>query len=193
MISRSEESQARQVDRTTYTLGPIRSKPRSASAALHPGHHCLAISEPASAADSLGRGIPPRSAHGTGRLNIAVRLLGLALSLATLAEFAALLLVLSRRVPGLADRAFVLGIGKIAFASLLVASALGLNWLLLDRLIGLETVAWSDSLLILLSGGMLGGLIYFLATLGLGCPEIRPVLDRIPWRRRLQPSDSAAP
>ena len=125
--------------------------------------------------------------------SLEVRGLGLALSLATLAEFAALLLVLSRRVPGLADRAFVLGIGKIAFASLLVASALGLNWLLLDRLIGLETVAWSDSLLILLSGGMLGGLIYFLATLGLGCPEIRPVLDRIPWRRRLQPSDSAAP
>lgn len=121
-----------------------------------------------------------------------VRGLGLALSLATVAEFAALLLLLSRRVPGLADLSFIVGIGLTAVAAVSLAVALGLNWLILDHLIGLETSVWVDSLAILISGGTIGGLIYFLTALALGSPEIRPILDRLPWRSN-QASDPTAP
>ena len=121
-----------------------------------------------------------------------VRGLGLALSIATLAEFVALLVVLSRRVPGLADLSFVVGIGRMAVAGSLVAGVLGLNWLLLVHVAGLQTTSWLDSLAILLSGGAIGSLVYFLTALTLGSPEILPILDRLPWRQN-QASDRASP
>ena len=125
--------------------------------------------------------------------SLQVRGLGLALSLATLAEFAALLLLLSRRVPGLTDRSFLLGIGRIAGATSLVTVALGVNWLLLIRLAGLHTDIWLHSVAILLGGGVMGGTAYLLATLVLGCPELQPVVDRLPWRNSRRPSNTAAP
>ena len=110
-----------------------------------------------------------------------VRGLALALSLASIAEFGLLYLLLRRRVPGVADAAVVRSGLRIAMATGVMAATVGLALLLLTEAVRLDLGHGPDALGAVAVGGLVGVTTYFAAALALGCEEVGLLASRVPW------------
>ena len=108
-----------------------------------------------------------------------LRGLALALSLATIAEFALLFRLLSGKIQ-LWSSALTGSLARMALATaVMVAALLGLS-ALLERSADFGAAAGGNAIVAVCAGGGLGGLIYFTLTLALGCEEPRQLLRRLP-------------
>jgi putative peptidoglycan lipid II flippase len=116
-----------------------------------------------------------------GPLDLEVRGLALALSLATIAEFFMLSYLIARRMPSLLDAGLVGAIGRMVLATALMSVVV------CGVLLFLHTRSDFDrqgpALLALVLGSALGGLTYVIASTALGLDEPRQLLSRI--RRRI--------
>ena len=123
-------------------------------------------------------------AFGAMLVNVALSLLlmrplghgGLALanSLAVTLEVVWLLLIARRRLGGIQGRALMASMARFVVGAGIMALAVGL-WMMLARFV--------DERLAGVAGAILGVAVYLAATLALGSPEIRPLLDLVLRRR----------
>jgi putative peptidoglycan lipid II flippase len=115
-----------------------------------------------------------------------VRGLALALSIATVAESAALFLAASDRIPGLVDSPMRAALVRMALATALMAAAAGGVYALLDRGAGLDTGTTLGALIVVASASAMGAAVYFAATLSAGLDEPRELVQRAVGRIRRQ-------
>jgi putative peptidoglycan lipid II flippase len=123
-------------------------------------------------------------AFGAMLVNVALSLLlmrplghgGLALanSLAVTLEVVWLLLIARRRLGGIQGRALMASLARFVVGAGIMAVVVGL-WMMLARFV--------DERLAGVAGAILGVAVYLAATLALGSPEIRPLLDLVLRRR----------
>jgi putative peptidoglycan lipid II flippase len=113
-----------------------------------------------------------------------LRGLALALSIATIAEMAGLLLLLEKRVPALDSLALLGGLGRMVLATCVMAGAVG-GLLLALTGAGLDIEATVGALVALAASAAAGAGVYFGAALALGLTEPREVARRLPVVRSL--------
>jgi putative peptidoglycan lipid II flippase len=109
-----------------------------------------------------------------------VKGVALALSLATIAEFALLLFLLRSRIGGVASRPVLGAVGRMALAAAIMAAMVGALVLALTDGAGLDAGSNRDALIILVLGSGLGALAYLAASLVLGLDEPRELAARLP-------------
>jgi len=108
-----------------------------------------------------------------------VRGVALALSMATTAEFLALLLVLGRRLPRLVDASLRDGLGRMLLSGSILAAVTAAAGFGLTEGAGLDTGDGPQALLVLAGAGGLGGAAYLAAAALLGLGEGAEVLLRV--------------
>jgi putative peptidoglycan lipid II flippase len=111
-----------------------------------------------------------------------VRGLALALSVATVAECAALYLAVSRRIPGLISTEMRAALARIAVGSGVMATVVGGVYGLLDRVAKLDTGVTFDALVVVVAASATGGLAYFAVTVAAGLEEPKLVVQRVAGR-----------
>jgi putative peptidoglycan lipid II flippase len=122
-----------------------------------------------------------------------VKGLGLALSIAATAEFAVLLVLVAKKVPGMTEGTGLWStLARLTIAGGLSAAAFAGARLLLEGGGGLEVETWLDALLIAAVAGGIGGLVYLVATLALGLREPWMVARRLPFMSWLVPASRSS-
>ena len=109
-----------------------------------------------------------------------IRGLALAISLATVCEFGALLFLLRRRIPGLIDAALLEAVWRMAVATAVMAACVGAVIALLTLILNLSVDLTIDAIVLLVLGGATGAAVYFATTLLLGSEEPRRLIARVP-------------
>jgi putative peptidoglycan lipid II flippase len=107
-----------------------------------------------------------------------VRGVALALSLATVLEFALLYALIARRVPALVSRAVILQLRLIVVSTALMALAAGQVVVLLHYGLDLDLTSGSQAFVAILLAAAAGGLVYLGVSLALGAEEPRLILGR---------------
>jgi hypothetical protein len=115
--------------------------------------------------------------------------LGLALSIAAGAEFLGLLVLFSRKVPGIAQGTGLWSaLGRLTISGGFCAAAFIGMRLLLEGAGGLEVKTWADAVIITVLAGGLGSLVYLVATLAMGLREPWLIARRLPFLGWLVPA-----
>jgi putative peptidoglycan lipid II flippase len=114
-------------------------------------------------------------------LDLEVRGLALALTIATICEFLTDFFLLSRRMPGLVDRTLIGAIVRMLLATGLTAAVAGALLLVLDA--QLDTDRLAPAFVALAGCAAAGAVTYLVATLGFGLSEPRQLIDSL--RRRV--------
>jgi putative peptidoglycan lipid II flippase len=107
-----------------------------------------------------------------------VRGVALALSLATVLEFALLYALIARRVPALVSREVILQLRLIVVSTALMALAAGQVVVLLHYGLDLDLTSGSQAFVAILLAAAAGGLVYLGVSLALGAEEPRLILGR---------------
>ncbi|HEY7465733.1 MAG TPA: murein biosynthesis integral membrane protein MurJ [Dehalococcoidia bacterium] len=107
-----------------------------------------------------------------------VRGVALALSLATVLEFALLYALIARRVPAVVSREVILQLRLIVVSTALMALAAGQVVVLLHYGLDLDLTSGSQAFVAILLAAAAGGLVYLGVSLALGAEEPRLILGR---------------
>jgi putative peptidoglycan lipid II flippase len=107
-----------------------------------------------------------------------VRGLALALSIATVAEFAALYLAIAHRIPGLLDGRMTAALVKMALGSGAMAAVAGAVYALLRYGANLDVERGIDALAVVVVASASGGLVYVATSVATGLEEPRLLLAR---------------
>ncbi len=112
-----------------------------------------------------------------------VRGLALAVTMATIIEFALLLRALARRLDGgLETGRLVYSVTRTVAASVLMAEAVAVYLLVLRAAGHLNTGSFVDAGLALIAGAAIGAATFFATARALNSPEVDVLLDRLPFR-----------
>ena len=116
-------------------------------------------------------------------LDLGVRGLALAVSLATTLEGVLLFIALDVRLDGLDLTALWQSVWRTVVSALLMAEAITVCLILLHWAGHLDTSRFLDAFLALALGGVAGSLVYVGAARVLRSPEVETILRRLPWSR----------